>query len=276
MQSENLNFEGLPNDLDIYMVGDLHAGEKFFARDAFERFWKNRITRNPQARVIGMGDWISDILPRDPRFAVDMPDIFLPDHEAARSYFTRRLRRNAKKFLYFHFGNHEWTVMEQIGNFVKAMCDEAGVRYAGIYALATLKFDNGKRLEFCTHHGWKLFRSVMDYPDDNWASVEKQMRRFLLPLSDNADLYACGHTHLLHIVSPKRDTRPRFVKDEGKIRARYPKYGKWLVNTGSFYYAYLEGETSYAERRGLPPLAIGCPKIEIRDGEIKDVEEVLV
>jgi hypothetical protein len=41
-------------------------------------------------------------------------------------------------------------------------------------------------------------------------------------------------------------------------------------------HGYVEGHITYVELAGLGALPIGCPKIIIRDGEIKNVEEVLV
>ncbi len=40
--------------------------------------------------------------------------------------------------------------------------------------------------------------------------------------------------------------------------------------------SYIPGVTTYGELYTYGALPIGCPKITIRDGEIKKIEEVLV
>jgi predicted phosphodiesterase len=272
-----LEFNDLPNNLDIYLVGDLHAGESNFLRERFERFWMENIVGKRNTRVIGMGDWLSSILPKDRRHDVRAYDRELNTFKKAKNYVRDFLKKHCKYFLYFKAGNHEETLSTELDDIVEDICDDAGVQYGGYMTFATLNFKNGKSLEFFTWHGRGQINSVVDDEDDRRASKRRSLRRKMIRKAD-ADLYAMGHTHDLD--SFQRRKRLVLVKDKpGHITHEYRHQGRraqWFVNTGAFLKSYVEFETTYAERAGYDPLPLGCSKVIIRNGEIVNVEEVYI
>jgi hypothetical protein len=267
----------LEDDLDTWLAGDLHLMEIGSQKEEFDAWWARKITNNKRARVIPMGDMISSILPGDRRFAVEGQDPEIMTLELAKRWWKYRLKRNRHKILYHHFGNHEWTIGAQTGEFVRELCLDAGIRYVGFKAHATLHFENGEKLEFITLHGRKAFNSVIPQKDirRRQRSIDDRIAGYLT-LQGEADLIACGHAHRLRVLPPNQSTDPLLRKEEGRLEDYYPSDPTWYVVTGSFMKGYVKGKTTYVEMYSYGALPIGCPKITIRDGEIKNVEEVLV
>jgi len=264
-------------DLDVWLMGDVHVMEKGSQRREFDAHWARRITSTKRARVILFGDMISCILPGDPRFSVENQDPELGTLELAKKWLRYRMKRNRHKILYSHFGNHEWTLGAKTGEFMRTMCEETGIRYGGFKAHATFHFENGERLEFITLHGRATFNSKIPPKDirRRQRSIDDRIANYLC-LQGEADLIACGHAHILRALPPNISTTPLLRKEEGALADYYPTEPTWYVVTGSFMKGFVVGETTYPELYSYGALPIGCPKIVIRDGEIKNVEEVLV
>lgn len=264
-------------DMDLWLMGDVHAMELGSQRQEFDAHWARRITSSTRARTILMGDMITSILPGDPRFSVENQDPELKTLEKARQWLTYRMRRNRHKILYAHFGNHEWTIGARTGEYMRTICEDTGVRYGGFKAHATFHFENGQVLEFITLHGRASFNSRIPQRDirRRQRSIDDRIANYL-SIQGEADMIACAHAHRLRVLPPNRSTDPLLRKEGAKLEDYYPEDPTWYVVTGSFMKGFVEGNTMYPELFSLGALPIGCPKVVIRDGEIKNVEEVLV
>jgi len=267
----------LEPDLDWWLMGDVHAMELGSQRREFDALWSKRITSNKHARVTLMGDMITSILPGDMRFSIENQDPELKTLEKAKDWLTYRMKRNRHKLLWAHFGNHEWTLGRLTGEYMRSICESTGVRYGGFKAHATLHFENGETLETITLHGRTTFNSRIPQRDirRRQRSIDDRIANYL-SIQGEADLIACGHAHRLRVIPPNQSTDPLLRKEGDRLEDYYPADQTWYIVTGSFMRGFVEGVTLYPELYSLGALPIGCPKVVIRDGKIKNVEEVLV
>lgn len=264
----------IPSNCKLWFMGDPHAGEAVFLKKRFLQFWNERLRGKRNSFVIGMGDWVSSIPPHDSRHDVRGLDPAFPSIEDAKVWVEKFLTRWSKKFLWFHTGNHEEKIAAKYGDFVKSMCERAGVRYGGFTAFVNLLLPNDSIIRVITTHGATSIGSTLDDPADAEAAMKRKLRRTLSRLGD-ADIYAMGHTHklLVHQAPPVL----RMARETGgHVEHFYKHDARWYLNTGSFMKSYVEGQTNYAERAGYAPLEIGCVKVTIRNNKIVSVEKVVM
>jgi len=146
-------------------------------------------------------------------------------------------------------GNHEYTILQRCAtNMSKRLADALGVPYIGYSGLIRVVFyqeyDDGKtgRGRTCMirwHHGWgggtrTQGGSITKYSKDTayW----------------DADLFLYGHDHRL-----QTDDVPRMTASGNKLVAN----PKRICLCGSFLRTYIDGDVTYSERAGYPPISIG-------------------
>lgn len=252
----------------VYFIGDLHRGEILFSQRKFNRLCVDHLSKK-NARIVGMGDWISSIPPKDGRFDVRGVDPLCPTIEDARAQTLTFLRAYRKKILWFHTGNHEEHISCEHGDFVKKLCEEAGVKYGGWISFVTI---NGTTHVISTH-GVRSIQSRKPNMRDRVAAMDKQLVDTLEQLGD-ADLYAMGHSHRILTPAPIPELRLRQVGDD--VEQEYTEDNRWFINTGSFLRTYVKGHTNYAEKYGLEPLEIGCVRVLFVKGQIITTEKVIL
>jgi hypothetical protein len=102
--------------------------------------------------------------------------------------------------------------------------------------------------------------TVLAIHPDGWGvspgAPLNKLRRDFFP-HHVADVYAIAHFHRKASEADPVLTYP----ESGGIKARTPK----LVSMGSYCKSYVEGQTTYAEKRGYAPTALGSPVLYIRD-----------
>ena len=70
-----------------------------------------------------------------------------------------------------------------------------------------------------------------------------------------ARLYLMGHTHDTVVLSRRRVRLG--------VKNRLEDCDVRAVNTGSFLRSVVDGQQMYAEEKGLQPLPVGCPEINV-------------
>jgi hypothetical protein len=219
-------FEGnhLEVDLDVYPIGDEHVGSIGFeaARPSYERFYRNRISNNPKARTIGMGDNIDTIEPSDRRYDVNNIPPNFRTIEQCKKWWIRRIKANRHKTLYRHTGFHEYRMGKGTGDWMESICEQTGVRYGGFLAFATLHFENDKKLKFVTTHGSKALNSIIPRSGKSFRrrqrSIDDRIVTILSELGEG-DLILYGHAHRLRVLPPQRSTDPLLKQEGGKLKA---------------------------------------------------------
>ena len=177
------------------------------------------------------------------------------------------------KCLGFLQGNHEYTLSRRMGFDISRRFaeDVLGTEYLSYVALMKLKFAKKDFDLFVTHGA-------------GGAMTLHGQKRKLWKLKNiaQADLYAMGHLHNL-IITDDLERREHYgenttgilINENSQIKWLQPERKPFYIMTSSFFKTYsVDGGSSYGERKLYPPLKIGMVKVEIKDGEIVDAQEI--
>jgi len=227
--------------IEICPFGDLHYGSKNCRIDKFKRFidWA---TPRKSTYLIGMGDLLDCIIPKDKRFDCNENKSYRSIDEL-RDEIQGILEPVKERILVMLMGNHEQHMQtDGYGDPVKYICKELGIPYGGYscYLKLTARPKTHQRpLLLWLHHGWFAGRkrgAKVNNLEDNLAYYD-------------ADVYLCGHSHDLWAT---RKSRVYWGSSRDVI----------FGNTGSFLETSSLGSTSYAERANYPPQKLGVLKLE--------------
>lgn len=261
----------------IWFVGDEHVGASGFAEDKL-RQTVQEVKANPNAYVVGMGDYCDFIGFTDPRFdpAQIDPSYRIADlkniAEKQLRHFTSIMNPIRDRYIGWIGGNHEdqWERHYHYSP-VYYLQDWAGgqAKALSYSAIITIKIqddtkakENQIRYEFdiYAHHGWGGART-------DGADLSKVMG---LVASVDADIYAMGHGHKLltqgYSIVSKRKTRGHKLMTQEKPKA--------FFLTGSYLRTLAPGDSGYAERRGYRPTLLGSPSLEVRIRGVDGKEEL--
>ena len=120
----------------------------------------------------------------------------------------------------------------------------------------------------------------------------ERVKRVLSKLGgvDDCEVAVMHHIHNIYIVPPTSTETLRTINVKGRLKAVYPKEpvrkyitkdsyyydddDRWYASSGAFMSSYVEGFSTYAERRGYRPSDMGYVKTIVRKGKVEKVEEV--
>lgn len=228
-------------EVEICPFGDTHLGSKGFRKDKFKRFLEWAKSKD-NVYLIGMGDLIDCIIPKDDRFSADEDEPYKVIDDL-KDEMEDMLRPVKDKIICLLMGNHEYHMFQDgYGCPVKKICKNLGIKYGGFSAYIKLKVvpkTHQKSLIIWAHHGWFSGRkrgSKVNALEDNLAFYD-------------ANVYLTGHSHDLWAT---RKSRIYWGGSKDVI----------FANTGSFLETANLGSTSYSERANLPPQKLGVIKIK--------------
>lgn len=246
----------------LYPISDIHFGTVSCSK---KRIFKVRqeIISNPNARWIGIGDYLEWIDYKDPRFNPAILDttIFSVENlhkmgDVGVRYLRDFFKPIIDKCWGMSDGNHEDKF--QLRNdtvVVERLLELLGEEYKDLYTQWTASTevvfkDAAKhtcRLKIWSEHGWQAGRTQ--------GATRNEMHKVPNEFPGH-DIYLRGHSHHLFadpmtLVFRAPDT--------------YKLYDKKVIvaHTGSYLESYHEGIVSYAEKAGYPPTALGGLKIQI-------------
>lgn len=224
--------------IDLIGFGDWHYGGKECNINLILEHieW---IRKNPQARVILMGDMINC----GTKLSIGggrMDDIM----NAQEQYETvvALLWPIRKKIYGIHIGNHEQRIYNETGvNLSKIMAKELETRYLGFSAFHLIRVRKQNYIVFSTHGA-------------SGASLPHTKIKRCLDLATfiDADIYMMGHVHSLQVQT--QEVKRVDLKTRKVIKER-----KNFILTGH----YLNYEDSYADQKNLRPSEQGCAKIRL-------------
>ncbi len=239
----------------LYVVADVHLGNRGCAEDAFRRYLE-RIAADPGALWIGLGDYVDAIGFRDRRFDPEgFPEwVKLADlaqlGERLFAYFAEMVRPIAGQCVGLGWGNHEDQMLRdtESGDRWQRLLTSLGVADLGLSAFVDLMLELPRRpperIRIATHHG------------AGWAQTAggklNRLRSFLVDAFPHADLVLTGHVHeqLDHrVCGVDADESCQEIRDMTRLG----------VSCGTWLRTYALGVTGYAERRGYRPVALGNP-----------------
>ena len=177
--------ESTSKEIEIVPFGDLHYGSENCRIDKFKNLisWA---TGKPDVYLIGMGDLIDCILPKDDRY---QPNESKPykDIDTLAKEIQDIITPVSNKILCMLMGNHEYHLMQDgYGDPVKKICQNLDISYGGFSAYIRLRLKpqtRKKSLLMWTHHGWFAGRKrggKVNALEENMASYD-------------ADVYLAGH-----------------------------------------------------------------------------------
>lgn len=227
-------------EVSIVPFGDLHLGSESCRLDKFKRFidWAKD---KKNLYLIGMGDLIDCILPKDKRFQAEEDDPYTTIDDL-KDELEGILYPVKDKIVCMLQGNHENHMYQDgYGCPIKKICKNLGVPYGGFssYIKLIIPKSHTRSLLIWSHHGWFAGRkrgAKVNNLEDNLAYYD-------------ADIYLAGHSHDLWAT---RKSRINWSGSQDVI----------FGNTGSFLETAKIGGTSYSERANYPPQKLGVLKIQ--------------
>jgi hypothetical protein len=280
----------MPRDYNLYVGSDLHLGSPTVSEDAIAEM-VNDCKKDRKGYMANIGDNIEAITAKDKRFEFSNTK-YQTAHEQADAV-VKLFKPLGQKLLAVGFGNHEM----KLNGVIQAdryIAEALGVPH-GRYEYKLQMYDKDTGLLMHKHHFWHGAGQVTSNAKDK-IQAEGNMKAALknkLMRKGWADCIAhyMGHIHRFIIVPPTVNNELYLTTDQsGKIKQHYRHHenqaadyispdARWYVATGSFMKTYCQEDDeyiSYAETFGYSPAEIGYLKTIVRDGNIVDIERVLL
>jgi hypothetical protein len=277
----------LPLNHNLYLISDVHEGSILKDTKGYKEAIQT-IVDDPIGYAAHLGDLCEAITIDDKRYsaeAVDRrSDVPLLQYKYAMEDLVPLAEAN--KLLVILAGNHDLT-LAKYGNFVRDMvCSSLKVDYGTFTCKLTITHKGKKQYKAFLTHGFGSISSKADDEIRVKASKLLSLKRKLYKKSGDCELSAMGHSHQLLSLEP---IPTLYLTDNGKkIKQHYttavyggidgyiPDQCRFYCNTGSFYKLYADGVSGYAERFGYDPNELGYIKVEVRDGKIVHLHEIVV
>ena len=239
----------------LYPLGDIHLGSANCDKDALTRTIIE-IRENPQARWLGIGDYVEWITPKDRRWhagGIDHDIVNLANLDRIGDRYVEAiadlLRSIMPQCWGMGIGNHERHFEREhhtsLVQRILQACDAPGELYTGWAAITRVRFEdrNGHRsaLRIFHSHGWQAGRL---------SGAKVNQLDHLMGWIDGCRIYLQGHSH------------DRLIKTKVKLKpnrefTRLDAYETYGAHTGSFLKTYQQDASGYGEEAGYPPTAIG-------------------
>lgn len=274
----------LPKACEIVLISDTHIGSSLTHYTGIKKAI-DYVAAGKNRFMIVIGDLCEAISTDDlKRFDMGTIDLSIPIPMQQYNYWVELFRPIAKKILYINEGNHDFK-HHRYADFVKdVVCKELNVPFGTYSSKLTITNQKGDtRFKLYTTHGFGIMTTAADDPIRRKSNLRLSLNRKLQHKAADCVLMAMGHTHQLIISRPEAST---YLYDDAEAiyegithapqNSQYiPDNMRWYVNTGSFLKSQALGISSYAERAGYNPSALGYAVISI-DGNIQDVRKILV
>jgi hypothetical protein len=272
----------VPENCRIYVVGDLHIGSIFFKEREMRSLIK-KIEKEPNSRIILMGDLLESIKSDDKRFHLDNVKYPVADPLKQANFAVDLFKPIRDKILVSLKGNHEHGI-HRTGNIMKdVICKQLNVPYGTLSCILTIN----DSFEIYCWHGSGMIRSRAEDPETQRLNEMKMLKRKLQKKYGTALVQLMGHAHKLIVSDPSEHRqlyltiRNRELKDGytkspvSGIRYIETQY-RWYGCSGCFKGALEMGTDGYEELADLDPTELGYLVIHIRNNQLKTIEKVTI
>lgn len=266
---------GNVRDINIYPVGDLQFGSDGFA-DALWKEWTEKVRRDPNALIIGMGDYsdhwrptnqarLAGAMTGDPEFQASMDEMYQAHNQKIFEKLAPLLK--AGRCLGLLSGHHEFTYSYGI-NSTQELCQKLNVPYLGRMAFLRLIIQDGKK-----QNTWTL-KIHAQHGEGGAATISADVRNLEARTAPfwNADLILRGHsTKVYAFAIPQMDLTDHRGQDEPRLIEKKVT----CVNTGGFMKGYLPGtqqnaRETYVSKKNLPPAHLGYAVVHLHLARHRD------
>jgi len=237
--SKDIKIGKTVNQIEIIPTGDWHLGSVNCNRRKLKEYLEYiRIT--PNCYLIGMGDLVDCILPKDKRYDASGDFRNLDELKQETLELLKPIR---DKIIVLLTGNHEIKLQKEgYGDPIKWLCSELKVPYGGFSCfikIHAIPDTHRKSLIIFAHHGFFSGRkrgSKINNIEDLSAYWD-------------ADIFLAGHSH--DIFSSR------------KVKIGWAGSRDLLfINTGSFVETASWRTSNYSEIHGFPPQRLGVVKVK--------------
>lgn len=245
------------NEIHIYPICDVQVGAKGVDLRGFQEYVDEAMV-DPLARFVGVGDYTDGISPSN-RKALRAGFVRGELYDTAREMFEDSARRQTMEFLDivkptrkrwdFLLGGHHYWTYEDGHTTDREIAETIGCPYLGDgTALVSYQFRSGPPLRLYARHGESAGKT--------WSGPLTQLEEQMRGLT--AHVYLIGHHHkLVAAGAVKLEEAPGAATHLAATDSRLVAGGSWLRG-------FMKGETTYAERGMMVPLAVGAPIILAR------------
>jgi predicted phosphodiesterase len=244
----------------FYPLGDIHLGSANCDVGHFLRTI-DTIRENPNARWVGMGDYVEWITPKDKRWqagGIDERIVNMANLDRIGDVYVEKistlLRPIIDKCWAFGAGNHEKRFeAEHHTNLCRRIlqeCDASDELYTGWGAITRVVFHTARTeqhpLRIFHSHGWQGGRM-----DGAKVNAAQRLMAYI-----DADIYLQGHSHSRFVVPASR-------LSVNQSWTRVTAQDVYVAHTGSFMRTYADNTDGYGEQAGYPPTSLGMVRFMI-------------
>ena len=204
------------------------------------------------------------------------------------------------KLLWVLAGNHEyrvWNITDVAKRVARGLgcdCYEPGlVPDSSVSSVMSMKVNMGAYTVLNGHWEWYV-NSMANDDYIAWENERRSLKKRMCKVGgvDDCEVVVCHHIHKVHCIPPSTPEFMKTVSDKsGKLKAVYAKPTKiwinenqglyyynrddrWYGSSGGFMPSYIDGFSTYAERKGYKPTEMGCVMGVIRNGKFLGLEEI--
>lgn len=239
----------------IIPLGDIHLCSKNCAKDKLQNIL-DYIKDTPNVYWLGVGDYAECIMHTDKRFD---PENIDPEYLACLGRIAQEATADLIKYfkpiknrcIGLHDGTHEIKIKREHSiDLTYELCKALGTAYLGFSAFTRLVF-----IRYGKQYSFDIFSTHSKIAGRKGGNKINRLEDMVTSFDADIIFIAHGHRKTVTTISQLRLTRTLPYR----IVTRKVVAGM----TGSFYRAYAEGTSSYAEQAGYPPSDLGVIKVII-------------
>jgi hypothetical protein len=258
------------------------------------------IEDDPDATWSLGGDTTDSMNSQDDRYKMGQYEGHAERTDAQIDIAVKFLEPIKDKLLWVLMGNHEyrvWNTTDVAKRLARRLgCDcyeDLDNPDPNISSVMQMKVNMGAYTVLDGHWEWYV-NSMANDDYIAWENERRSLKKRMCKVGgvDDCDAVVCHHIHKVHAIPPTTEKFMKTVTDkDGKLRAVYAKPTKiwinekkglfyytrddrWYGSSGGFMPSYVEGFSTYAERKGYKPTEMGCVKGIVRNGKFLGLEEV--
>jgi predicted phosphodiesterase len=229
---------------ETVLTGDWHIGNSGVNKAALQKMIA--YIRKSGCNWIFTGDACESTAHTNKFYDYRAVDPDLPSIGSQYQYLKQLIKPIAPQCIGILSGNHDdrnarISEIDALGD----ICNDLAIPYLKDSAYCKIKYRKYNEL-----------RSTLVYVVHGFTASRKRGGRINaledIATSHVADLYLCGHTHDMCVTSSIIDTMT--------TKGNYAQKTIYFGNTGTFLNGHIEGQRSYAEKRGYKPCKIGYLK----------------
>lgn len=275
-----------------YYLGDFHSFVAGYPIRTLKEQLRMISTKKNATFSLG-GDNTDSMNPLDPRWKIEQYDPGMQKSDQQIDALLELLDPIADRCLWVLAGNHEQRVWN-ITDIAKRLAEGLGCNCYDGYKCSNIsaKVDFGSYKVLDGHWEWYISSAA----NDDQVAWENERRALKKKCRNVGGVHDCEavvehHIHKIHMVGPSSKNFMKLISYNGKLKSLYPHVEKiwidkkkgqyyyhqddrWYGSSGGFMPGYVEGISTYVEKKGYKPTEMGCVKAVVKNNKFRGLEEV--